>query len=101
MTSPEKPTITLSTKGQMILPKAIRQRRHWDAGTRLVVEDRPDGVMLTAAPLFPPTRPEAVYGSLKHAGPPRTVEEMDATVLARATRNREKNIENSRDIHTK
>jgi AbrB family looped-hinge helix DNA binding protein len=86
MTSPEKPTITLSTKGQMILPKAIRQRRHWDAGTRLVVEDRPDGVMLTAAPLFAPTRPEAVYGSLKHAGPPRTVEEMDAGLAAEARR---------------
>src|SRR6266699_2678620 len=39
MTSAQKLTVRLSTKGQVILPKSIRQRRHWDAGTRLVVED--------------------------------------------------------------
>jgi AbrB family looped-hinge helix DNA binding protein len=82
----DNPTITLSTKGQVILPKAIRERRQWDAGTRLVVEDRPEGVMLTAAPLFAPTRPEEVFGSLKHSGPPKTIEEMDAAVAAEARR---------------
>ena len=39
-----------STKGQVILPKAIRRLRNWDAGTRLVVEDTPDGVLLKPAP---------------------------------------------------
>ena len=82
----DNPTITLSTKGRVILPKAIRERRQWDAGTRLVVEDRPEGVMLTAAPLFAPTRPEEVFGSLKHSGPPKTIEEMDAAVAAEARR---------------
>ena len=28
----DNPTITLSTKGQVILPKAIRERRQWDTG---------------------------------------------------------------------
>ena len=46
MSAAEKPTTVVSTKGQVILPKAIRQRRRWDAGTRLVVEDTPDGVLL-------------------------------------------------------
>ena len=37
-------TTIVSTKGQIILPKAIRQRRRWEARTRLVVEDTHDGV---------------------------------------------------------
>jgi len=31
-----KHTTILSTKGQFILPKAIRDQRHWAAGTRLI-----------------------------------------------------------------
>jgi AbrB family looped-hinge helix DNA binding protein len=79
-------TTIVSTKGQVILPKSIRDRRDWDAGTRLVVEDTPDGVLLRQAPAFPPTRPEDVFARLRHAGPPVTVEEMDAAVLAEARR---------------
>ncbi len=86
MTSAQKLTVRLSTKGQVILPKSIRQRRHWDAGTRLVVEDTADGVLLTSAPIFEPTRSDEVFGSLKVSGPPRTLEEMDAGVLAEARR---------------
>ena len=58
MASAETPTTTVSTKGQVILPKAIRERRNWPAGTRLVVEETPDGVLLKPAPVFAPTRPE-------------------------------------------
>jgi AbrB family looped-hinge helix DNA binding protein len=86
MTAGQKTTVRLSTKGQVILPKAIRQRRHWDAGTRLVVEDTADGVLLKSAPLFKPTRLEDVCGSLKYSGRPKTLEEMDAGVLAEARR---------------
>jgi hypothetical protein len=37
-------------------------------------------------PAPPPTDPEAVFGSLKHAGPPLTLGEMDAAVMAEARR---------------
>ncbi|HEY8033438.1 MAG TPA: AbrB/MazE/SpoVT family DNA-binding domain-containing protein [Methylocella sp.] len=86
MASAQKQMIRLSTKGQVILPKSIRQRRHWDAGTCLIVEDTADGVLLKAAPIFEPTRPDEVYGSLKVSGPPKTLEKMDAGVLAEARR---------------
>jgi len=82
----DKQTIRLSTKGQVILPKSIRQRRRWDAGTRLIVEETADGVLLKAAPFFEPTQPERVFGMLKISGPPKTLEEMDAGVLAEARR---------------
>jgi AbrB family looped-hinge helix DNA binding protein len=79
-------TTTLSTKGQVILPKSIRERRRWGPGTRLLVEDTPEGVLLKPAPLFPPTRPEDVYGMLKYSGPPKTIEEMDAAITAEVKR---------------
>jgi AbrB family looped-hinge helix DNA binding protein len=83
---PEKAATTVSTKGQVILPKAIRQRRRWGPGTRLLVEDTPDGVLLKPAPLFPPTRPEDVFGMLRHSGPPKTLAEMDAAITAEVKR---------------
>ena len=80
MVTPEKTITTVSTKGQVILPQAIRRKRHWNAGTKLIVEDTPDGVLLKAAPLFSPTRPEDVFGCLKYDGPAKTMEEMDAAI---------------------
>ena len=79
-------TVTLSTKGQLILPKSIRQQRRWDAGTRLIVEDTPEGVLLKPAPVFEPANPEEVFGCLKVSGLPKTLEEMDAGILAEARR---------------
>ncbi|RWD97773.1 AbrB/MazE/SpoVT family DNA-binding domain-containing protein [Mesorhizobium sp.] len=86
MGSSEKLVTTVSTKGQVILPSAIRKRRDWGAGTRLQVEDTPDGVLLKPAPAFAPTRPEQVFGMLPHSGKPKTLEEMEAGVLAEARR---------------
>ena len=60
-------TTTVSTKGQVILPKAIRERRHWAAGTQLIVEETADGVLLRSAPLFAPTRPEDVDALARRA----------------------------------
>jgi AbrB family looped-hinge helix DNA binding protein len=82
MTTAEKLTTTVSTKGQVILPKAIRSKRRWDAGTKLVVEDTPQGVLLKAAPLFKPTQMKDVYGAAKYKGPPVSIEDMDAGIEA-------------------
>jgi AbrB family looped-hinge helix DNA binding protein len=79
-------TTTVSTKGQVIIPKAIRDRSQWPPGTRLTVETTPDGVLLKAAPAFAPTRPEDVFGSLPSAGPAKTIAEMDAAIEAEAKR---------------
>ncbi|WP_027058188.1 AbrB/MazE/SpoVT family DNA-binding domain-containing protein [Mesorhizobium loti] len=86
MAATEKLVTTVSTKGQVILPSAIRKQRDWGAGTRLEVEDTPDGVLLKLAPAFAPTRPEDVFGVLPRSGTPKTLEEMDAAVLAEARR---------------
>jgi AbrB family looped-hinge helix DNA binding protein len=80
------PTTTVSTKGQVILPKEIRVRRKWDAGTKLVVEETDAGVLLKEAPLFAPTKPEDVAGMLRYKGKPKTLAEMDAAIEAEVRR---------------
>lgn len=86
MPATAKATTTISTKGQVILPKAIRERHKWGAGTRLVVEETPEGVLLKPAPLFKPTRHEDVAGMLAYKGPPKTIEEMDSGIAAEVRR---------------
>lgn len=75
-----RPVTRLSTKGQIIVPKEIRDRRKWKSGMRLIVEETAEGVLLRPDRLFPPTTIEEVAGSLKYDGPPRTLEDMDRAI---------------------
>ena len=40
----------VSAKGQVVIPKDVRDRLHWVSGTELEVVDGPAGVMLRAKP---------------------------------------------------
>jgi AbrB family looped-hinge helix DNA binding protein len=91
MADKHKLTTTVSTKGQVILPKAIRDERDWRPGTELIVEDTPDGVLLKAKPAFPRTKPKDVFGSAPYKGPPKTIEEMDAAIAAELKRRHARN----------
>ena len=86
MTARERLTTTISTKGQVVLPKAIRQALGWQAGTRLMVESTADGVLLRPMPTFAATGSEYVFGSLAAEGPARTLADMDAGILEEARR---------------
>jgi AbrB family looped-hinge helix DNA binding protein len=79
-------TTVVSTKGQVILPKAIRQRRDWLPGTRLVVEETAEGVLLRSASVFAPTDPNEVRGMLAYRGKAKTLEEMEAGIEAEVRR---------------
>jgi AbrB family looped-hinge helix DNA binding protein len=70
----------VSTKGQVVLPKAIREKRRWKAGTRLTVEDRPDGVLLKLIEKKKKLTIDDWAGIIKYKGPARTVEEMNAAI---------------------
>lgn len=82
----ERLTTVVSTKGQVILPKTIRDQWRWSAGTRLTVEDTAEGVILKSAPLFAATEIDEVFGSLGYDGPALSLEAMDAAVAAEAKR---------------
>ena len=86
MSMREPLTTTVSTKGQVILPKAIRRALRWEAGTRLVVESTGEGVVLRPARVFAETRPQDVFGSVAWEGPPRSLADMEAGILAEARR---------------
>lgn len=79
-------TTVISTKGQVILPKSIRDQRHWGAGTRLTVENTPDGVLLKTIPAFPSTDIDSLFGSLHHEGAPLSLGDMDAAIVSEAQR---------------
>lgn len=70
----------------MILPKLVRDQRNWRPGTRLVVEETEEGVLLKPAPLFPQTTTGEMFGVLKRPGKALSLEQMDAAVAAEARR---------------
>lgn len=79
-------TTVISTKGQVILPKAIRDQMHWDAGTRLTVENTPDGVLLKSTPIFPASSVDALFGSMHYEEPALSVDDMNAAIAREAKR---------------
>lgn len=46
-------TTTLSSKGQVIIPKSIRTEQKWDAGQEFYVVVTPDGVLFRPKGHFP------------------------------------------------
>ena len=86
MSAPERLTTTVSSKGQVVLPQAIRRALRWEAGMRLVVENTSEGVLLKALPAFAETCPEDVFGRLAYEGAPKSLADMEAGVLAEARR---------------
>ena len=82
----EPVTTVISTKGQVILPKVVRDQLRWSAGTRLTVENTPEGVLLKAVPLFAETTVSTVFGSLRHEGPALSLEDMDIVIAKEAKR---------------
>jgi AbrB family looped-hinge helix DNA binding protein len=73
-------TTTLSTKGQLILPKTIRDAHGWSAGTRFVVEEAAGRVVLRPLTPAPPSRLEEVAGSAQYRGRPKTLGEMEHAI---------------------
>jgi AbrB family looped-hinge helix DNA binding protein len=73
---------TVSSKGQIVLPKAIRDKRRWKAGTKLTVEERPEGVLLRSIDKKRKLTISDLRGIVKYDGPPRSIEEMNAAVDA-------------------
>jgi AbrB family looped-hinge helix DNA binding protein len=79
---------SLSSKGQVIIPKAMREARHWQAGTRLEVTDTAEGVLLkpvqTQNKTALPQGLAAIRSRIAYAGPIRSLEEMNTAVLKEA-----------------
>jgi AbrB family looped-hinge helix DNA binding protein len=86
---PESLTVVrtrLSSKGQVILPKSVRDAHRWAAGTEFDVEETPDGVLLRPARPFGAATLDDIAGCLREAVEPRaiarTIEEMNEAIGA-------------------
>ena len=69
-------TITLSSKGQVVIPKEIREELRWDAGTELTLVSNASGVTIKAMPKKTGRNLADLIGMLKHDGPPLATEEL-------------------------
>jgi len=69
-------TITLSSKGQVVIPKEIRDELHWDAGTQIALVSSASGVTLRAVPNKTGRKLADLIGMFKHEGPPMSIEEL-------------------------
>ena len=69
-------SITLSGKGQVVIPKEIRDELHWDTGTELSLVSSASGVTLKAVPKKTGRNLADLIGMLKHDGPPISTDEL-------------------------
>jgi bifunctional DNA-binding transcriptional regulator/antitoxin component of YhaV-PrlF toxin-antitoxin module len=58
----------------------MRERRGWRSGEKLVIEERPEGVLIRKAADEQPSRMEDVFGSLGPAKRKVSIEEMNSAV---------------------
>lgn len=73
-------TTKMSSKGQVVLPKAVRDALKWRAGVDLSVERGDDFVVLRRAAVFPRRTVDDVAGCLTHEGPPVSLEDMEKAI---------------------
>lgn len=77
-TSTNKLTTTLSTKGQVVIPKTVRDAMAWSDGMTLAVEPHPQGVLLSAAKrYFDASDPDTLLGCVNYKGPALSLDEID------------------------
>jgi AbrB family looped-hinge helix DNA binding protein len=78
----------MSAKGQVVIPKAVRDRLCWGEGDALEVVERADGVLLrsVSAPRERITMEEFRKRVPPYEGPPISLEDMDRAILAEAAR---------------
>lgn len=73
-------TTRLSSEGQVIIPKALRDAHHWEAGQELIAMDTGDGILLRSKQPFQVTTLRDVAGCLKYQGKPKTLDELEDAV---------------------
>lgn len=73
-------TTRLSSKGQVIIPKALRDIYHWQAGQELIAIDTGDGILLKPKKPFKETKLEDVAGCLNYQSETKTLDEFNDAI---------------------
>lgn len=69
---------TRSSNEGVIIPKALRDAHHWEAGQELIAIDTGDGILLKLKNPFRETTLEDVAGCLNYVREPKSLEEIEA-----------------------
>jgi len=69
---------TITSKGQITIPKAVREALHLDVGDTVYFDLRPDGTVVLMARNAPV---ESLFGLLKRTGTPISIDEMNPASL--------------------
>ena len=76
-------TTRLSSRGQVVLPKRVRDKNQWDPGQEFEVVQTEEGVLLRPRSPFPETTFEAVCGRTGYDGPPVPTDRLTGTEALR------------------
>lgn len=80
----------LSSKGQIVLPKSIRESHGWMPGTEFVIEDSGGGILLRPTARVSATSLEDVVGCLRYKGKPKTISQMERAIAPEITSRRDR-----------
>jgi AbrB family looped-hinge helix DNA binding protein len=73
-------SVKLSSKGQVIIPKPIRDNYHWDTGQELQLIDTGNGILLQPKAPFAEYMLDKVAGCLRYSGKPKSIEDMENAI---------------------
>lgn len=82
------PTTRLSSKGQVVIPKSVREAHDWAPGQEFEIVETNGSVILRPKKPFPETTIDEVAGCLDYDGPPVPVEKMHGGYALRKKRER-------------
>jgi len=74
-------TTRLSERGQIVIPKRVREAHGWEPGLEFVVEDTGDSIRLKPIQPFKRTTIEEVRGCLHYKGPRKSLKDMEAAIV--------------------
>jgi len=72
---------TLSSKGQIVIPRNIRQNHDWKPGVRFNITDAGEEIVLRPVVSRKSTLLEDVIGCAGYVGPKKSLEDMDNGIL--------------------
>ena len=71
----------LSSKGQVVIPRAIREEHHWGSGMELMIEDHQDGIKLKPRKPFKTVAVDDLVGCTGYKGKRKTLAAMKQGIV--------------------
>lgn len=81
-------TTRLSSKGQIIIPQAIREAHQWHAGVEFAVIETDQGIYLAPISPFKSTTIKEVLGITGYKGPKKSLEDMQRGIMKGAKKHK-------------